>query len=90
MPKQSLIGKAMEETLENEDSLGFKIFFFVTLGLAPLCFIGGWVEFGLVVGLLIAAVTSAAAFIAGCVINALIEVYWQVRLDWQARRRKSS
>ncbi|PSO43357.1 hypothetical protein BRC19_00640 [Candidatus Saccharibacteria bacterium QS_5_54_17] len=87
MTEKSFVRKVVNETTSNEDSLGFKIFFFVTMGLAPLCLIGGWIEAGLIAGLLIAAATSAAAFVLGFAINAVVEAYWEVRLKW---RRKSS
>jgi hypothetical protein len=87
MDRKSIVGKAVDETLKNEDALGFKIFFFVSLGLAPLCFIAGWHGFGFIAGILIAVATSAAAFVIGFLVNAVVEVYWQVRLHYQDRRR---
>lgn len=86
MTEKSFVRKVVHETTTEEDSVGYKIFFYITMGLAPLCLIGGSIEFGFIAGLMIAVATSAVAFITGCVINALIEAYWQVRLS---RRRRS-
>ena len=86
MTKESIVRTAVNNTTSDEDSIGFKIFFFITMGLAPLCLIGAWIEAGFLIGLLIAAATSAAAFLVGCLINGIIEAYWQVRL----KRRRSS
>jgi hypothetical protein len=89
MDRKSIVGKAVDNTKAEEDSLGFKVFFYVTLGLAPLCLLGAWVEAGFLFGVLIAAAVSAAAFGLGCLINGIIEAYWQVRLGLRQRRKSS-
>lgn len=66
-------------TLDDDDTPGFKVFFFLGVSFGAASFIGGWGSFGLMTGVFIGFLVFIIGYSLGVLVNILVDMFQRAR-----------